>query len=145
MKTIRIGIAEDHKLFRQSLEMILNDQPEFNVLFCAGSGLNLLKQLRTYKPDIVLLDLFMPDLDGFDSLNIIKNEHPDIKVIILSSYYEDNFINESIKNGARGFLSKNISFDTLTNAITGVDTNGYHYDNKVTPSLLDQLQVQTRP
>ena len=140
ISNIKLGIAEDHKLLRQDLVSLLDKKKEFSVIFDAANGRELLSFLEQECPDILLLDLVMPEMDGFEALKYIKIKYPLVKVIVLSSYYEDEFILETVRNGARGFLAKNTDLGSLLKAIYKVDTRGYYFDDKVTPLMIHKIQ-----
>ena len=111
MKPIKIAIAEDHQLVRQGIISLLTDEDDLEVVIEAENGAILLDQLKLEKTDIVLLDLEMPVLNGQDALKFITDRYPDIRVIIVSMFYADEFISECIMAGARGFLPKNCDIE----------------------------------
>lgn len=135
MKNIRIAVVDDHQLFRDSLAKFLNSEHEFNVHLLAANGSELLNLLKSVRVDVVLLDIRMPILDGWQTLTILTERHPKIRVIMLSMYESDSYIVEGIKMGARSFLCKDCDPETLVDAISTVHSEGYFFD-KVTARAL---------
>lgn len=127
MGILRIAIADDHDLFRQGLRAVLNDK--FEVVFDAPNGLELLKKLERNTVDIVLLDLEMPVMDGFEALCLMRTSYPEIKCIMLSYFHETDFIVRSIQLNAKGFLPKNATVNQLEKAIECVSEKGYYFDD----------------
>lgn len=140
MKSISIAIVDDHLLMRQGLISLLKEFEQINILFDANNGLEMLEQLKIHKPDIILLDIEMPVLNGKKALTKTKEIYPEIKFIILSTHYNDAFIEEYIAIGANGFLPKESDIEIIIASITDVYENGYYYDSKVSPSLVSKLR-----
>lgn len=138
-KPIRIAIAEDHDLFRQGLVSLLDHEEEIQVVLDVGNGQELIDQLRKQRVNVVIMDLEMPVLNGQSALKIIRSKLPAPKVIILSMHYSDEFISETIRLGASGFLPKNCSIDKMVDAIYAVHEQGYYFDDKVSKELLFKL------
>ena len=95
-KKIYIGIAEDHKIVRQGFVKMLNDQKHIKILFEANNGEELLKCLEKFKPSLILLDIAMPVMDGFKTLQVVTKKHPGVKVVVFSSHYNEFYISELI-------------------------------------------------
>lgn len=138
-KTIRIAIAEDHEIVRQGLVQLLNKSDNITIVSDVPNGALLLNELRIHSVDIVLMDLNMPVMGGKETLKLIKERYPSIKVIILSMNYTDTFIIESVSAGARAFLPKETDVSILFDAINAVYTQGYYFDDKVSKALLFQV------
>ena len=135
-ENFRIAIADDHSLLRQSLSTVLQARPNFNVIFDASNGSELLDKLNLHSVDIILLDLEMPVMGGFEALRLIRTQFPQVKCLMLSYFCEPDFIFNAIKNGARGFISKNSPVHTLEEAIRTV-MNGEIY---VEPGFSDLVK-----
>ncbi len=117
---IRILIADDQELMRQSIRMMLDGVDDFEVTDAVSNGTEVIRSVRENKPDIVLMDVRMPKMDGVVCTKIIKENCPEIKVIILTTFDDDEYVINAIKNGASGYLLKGISFDELTESIRKV-------------------------
>ncbi len=140
MKTkIKILIAEDQAIIRMGLKCILKSQKDFEVIAEASNGREVLDILKDKTPDILLLDLKMPVMDGCETLKVISKRFKDVKVIILSMYDEFEVIIDLFSKGARGFVSKNSHHDILINAIHEVNKDGHSFDKQVSEAMLSGL------
>lgn len=117
---IKILIADDQELIRESLKIILNSKPDIEVTDAVADGLEVIRSVRENRPDIILLDIRMPRLDGVSCTKIIKEGYPDIKIIILTTFDDDEYVFNALKYGASGYLLKGISMDSLVEAINTV-------------------------
>src|SRR5690554_1582782 len=99
---IKVLIVDDQELFRESLSLILSAQAEIKVLGTAENGRDAVKQAHDLRPDVILMDIRMPEIDGIECTKIIKEQHPDIKIIVLTTFDDDEYIFEALKNGADG-------------------------------------------
>ncbi|MCI9355271.1 MAG: response regulator transcription factor [Firmicutes bacterium] len=117
---IKILIADDQELIRQSLLIILRTKSGFKVTDAVKNGLEVIQSIRKEKPDVILMDIRMPKIDGVACTQIIKENYPDIKIIILTTFDDDEYVFNALKYGASGYLLKGISIDELTGAITKV-------------------------
>lgn len=114
---IKILIADDQELIRQSLLIILRAKPGFKVTDAVKNGLEVIQSIKKEKPDVILMDIRMPKMDGVACTQIIKENYPDIKIIILTTFDDDEYVFNALKYGASGYLLKGISIDELTGAI----------------------------
>lgn len=128
MSQINIVIAENHIMVRQA---IVSELKEYNINTIAqvGNGAELLEALSHYKPDVILLDIDMPVMDGEEALEIISQEYPDIKVIVVTLHDEGRYIIHLLEVGARAFIPKDLNMEILIEAIQKVHTFGHYYDN----------------
>lgn len=113
---IKILIADDQELIRDSLRIVLSGNPDFSV-DTASNGIEVVRAVRREKPDVILMDIRMPDMDGVQCTQIIKENYPEIKIIILTTFDDDEYIFSALKHGASGYLLKGISADRLIEAI----------------------------
>lgn len=117
MKKIKVLIAEDQELVRKSLEIILGNQDSIELLGAVANGQEVIRFVRNELPDIILMDIRMPKMDGVTCTKIIKDHYPDVKIIILTTFDDDEYIFKALRDGASGYLLKGISVDELINAI----------------------------
>ena len=117
---IRVVIADDHTIVREGIRMILNRVPEVTVVAEASNGREAVALVNELKPDVVVMDVIMPELDGIEAAGIIKRENPDTEIIALSMYSDRCFISEMLKAGARGFLLKDCASTELMEAVYAV-------------------------
>ena len=133
MEKINIVIADDEQLFRSGIRFILERETNFNISFETENGKKLLDFLRTTKelPDIILMDLNMPEMNGVEATKIIHKTHPNIKIVVLTSYNSKSFITNMIDVGASSYLVKNTSPKMVVHTINEVHKKGFYYDEKV--------------
>lgn len=140
---IKLGIIDDEQLIVQLLENFFAQQDGFDVVLTAYDGASLLSYLDTENtclPDILLLDLKMPELDGMALTDIIHQKYPDIKIIVISSYYNESFIGHMLKLGASAFLPKGIFPEDLIEIIDTVFHKGYYFSSKQVEVMKGQLK-----
>lgn len=123
MDTIKIIIADDHTLFINGLQLLLQDKIWMEVIDIANDGKELLNMLQKTQPDLILLDINMPVLNGLDTARYIKQTYPFIKLIMLSTYNEEHLIDKAKQTGVNGYLLKNSSKDELLQTIRLVMNN----------------------
>jgi DNA-binding NarL/FixJ family response regulator len=133
---IKIAVVDDHILFRAGVVSLLKDHDQINVIIQASNGKELLSSLKDNRPDVVLLDIQMPEMNGIQTTQALKELYPDIKIIILTMHNEDEFIYDLMSKGANGFIPKNKSMDTLLEAIYSVMERGYYYNDQITEALI---------
>ena len=114
---IKVLIADDQELIRQSLQIVLNSKKDIEVIDTAADGQEVIRSIRKQKPDVVLMDIRMPKMDGVQCTNIIKSLYPEIKVIILTTFDDDEYVFNALKYGASGYLLKGVSMEELEHSI----------------------------
>ena len=117
---IKLLIADDQELIRQSLQILLGAEPEFEVTDAVENGKEVMRSIRKDRPDVILMDIRMPEMDGVVCTQIIKENYPDIKIIILTTFDDDEYVFNALKYGASGYLLKGISTKELIEAIRKV-------------------------
>jgi DNA-binding NarL/FixJ family response regulator len=117
---IKVLIADDQELIRQSLSIVLKTHNNIEVTDTAANGQEVITCIRKKKPDVILMDIRMPKMDGVQCTKIIKENYPDIKIIVLTTFDDDEYIYNALKYGASGYLLKGISMEGLVDAITTV-------------------------
>lgn len=121
---IKVLIADDQELIRQSLEIVLSTKEGIEVTGTAKDGREVIRCIRKEKPDVILMDVRMPEMDGVQCTEIIKENYPQIKIIILTTFDDDEFVFSALKHGASGYLLKGISMDDLEEVIKTVVQGG---------------------
>ena len=138
-----IAIADDHILLAKALSILINHFPHYNVLYEVENGKHLIEKFRIAKniPDIVLLDITMPEMDGFETAKWIRQNHPEVLIMALSMQEDDASLINMIKSGAKGYLLKNVHPSELEKALNSLVANGYYYpewaSNKIFANLAD--------
>lgn len=128
MEKYKIILADDHNLFLQAMKNLINSQKDMEVIATANDGDELIDILKSFTPDMILLDITMPNLKGIEALNLIKVEYPEIKIIMLTMHKSRAYMNKAISSGADGFLLKENSDMELFSAIKKV-RDGENYIN----------------
>ncbi|MFD1467121.1 response regulator [Hymenobacter caeli] len=141
---VRIALLDDHPLFRQGLRYILQALPYVEAVVEAGAFDELRGLCRQRVPDVLLLDLQMPGMDGPEVAQRLLEEFPDLKIIVLSMFSADKFITQMMKLGARSYLPKDADLDQLRAAIEDVLTTGHHFTPAVSRALVRGVQQPTR-
>jgi DNA-binding NarL/FixJ family response regulator len=132
-----IAIVDDHAMFRKGLAALIHFFPNYEVLFDAGNGKEFIDQLNEKQlPDIVLLDITMPEMDGYATAEWIKDNHPAIKILALSTMDADTAIIKMIKSGAKGYILKDAEPAELQMAFDEVLNRGYFYNDFVSRKVL---------
>ena len=120
---IKILLADDHKLMRDGLRVLIEEQPEMEIIATAENGRAAVNLTRKHKPDVVIIDISMPDLNGIDATAQIINEFPQMKIIALSMHSDRQFVEGMLKAGACGYLLKDCAVVELVHAINSVLNN----------------------
>jgi two-component system, NarL family, response regulator LiaR len=133
--TIRILISDDHAIVREGLRALLATEPGMELVGEAPDGATAVDLARSLKPDVILLDMIMPRLDGLEAIGEIKRENPDARILILTSFAEDEKVFPAIKAGALGYLLKDSSPQELLQAIRHV----YRGESSLHPTIARKL------
>ena len=139
---IRILLIDDHSLLRSGIRLLLEKQPDFEVVAEAGDGIEGVKRAQQHKPDVILLDLNMPGLSGLETLQLLLQDNPDCAVIILTVSEEADELGQALRDGARGYLIKNIEGDALATAIRRASAGEAVIDSAMTAKLVAQFRAQ---
>lgn len=142
MSTIKIAIADDYKIYRDGLKVGLSADENLEVITEADNGEDLLKQLETFSPDVIIMDLKMPIMDGMEATKAVRKKYPAIKVLVVTMYEDDKFIIHMMENGANGYLLKNAEPDEIRKSIYAVHENGYYFNDLVNKALLKKLVLK---
>lgn len=114
---IKVLIVEDQEIIRQSLEIMLHNKAGIQIIGTAENGKQVTKLIKKLLPDVILMDIRMPEMDGVQCIEIIKDAFPEIKIIVLTTFDDDEYVFNALKNGASGYLLKGISVKELVEAI----------------------------
>lgn len=137
MKKINIFLVDDHALFREGLRFLLQKIDFVDQILEAENGLEFLEQIIEVKDCIVLMDIEMPVMNGFEATKKALERNPDLKIIALSMYSEESYLSSMIEAGASGFLLKNSSFNEVKNALTDVMEGKNYYSPHIIQSILE--------
>lgn len=146
VEPIRLIIVDDHTIVREGLASLLDDEPDLDVLGQAGSGREAVALVRQFHPDVALLDISMPDMNGLEAARRIQDEFPETKILILTMHEEEAFFFEALQAGASGYLLKGVRSEILLDAIRAVHEGGVHLPPELAGNLVqDFLQRQPQP
>ncbi len=122
---IKVAIADDHKIFRDGIKMSLKDRDFLNILWEAEDGKDLMHKLKLKQPDVLLMDIRMPEIDGVNAIGILRKEYEEVKIIVLTMYDDQEMITKMMEMGANAYLTKTSDPDEIrdgnTNIISAVD------------------------
>lgn len=140
MKPISLAIADDQILFRKGLKLLIHSFEGIELVIEASNGLELIAAVERNQPDVILMDLRMPEMDGLETTGKIKQRFPSIKIILLTMYDEEHLINHMMKLGANGYLLKNEEPEEVEIAIRSVMEKDFYFNDYVSKALLSGLQ-----
>lgn len=136
MEKLKILLAEDHRILREGLKRLIAEQPDMEVVGEADNGIAAWQQTKELEPDIVLMDITMPQLNGADATVKIRELCPNVKVIALTAHRASAYLNEVLKAGASGYVLKQAAIDELLEAIQTVARGGTYIDSDSRESLV---------
>ncbi|UCF98810.1 MAG: response regulator transcription factor [Spirochaetaceae bacterium] len=145
MSKTTVVIVDDHGIVRQGLQTYLNLMDDITVVAEAGNGVEALAQVRRHTPDVVLMDLVMPEMDGIEATRQIRQLSPTTKVIVLSSFTDDEKVFSAIKAGAIGYLLKDISPEDLARAVRAVIRGKTQLHPDIAQKLMNQFIAPKDP
>lgn len=141
---MRILIVDDDALIRDSLKLILELEEDFEVVGTASNGQEAYEISKEKNPDIVLMDIRMPVLDGVLGTKIIKSEFNNVKVVILTTFKDDEYIKEAIKNGAEGYILKNQSSDSIVESLRAVYKGNIVFEKQIVETISTMMTREKR-
>lgn len=145
-KPYRIVIADDHLVVREAIRVMLEMEPEFEVVGEASNGMQALELAAQFEPDLVLMDIRMEGMDGVEATRLLRQRHPNMGVLILTGFGDDEVLLNAVEAGAQGFLLKDASADEVKSAILRVVQGESHMTPSLLRKLLDELaQREQRP
>ncbi|MBX2950070.1 MAG: response regulator transcription factor [Crocinitomicaceae bacterium] len=141
---LRIAIADDHALFRKSLKLLIGSFENMEIVAGASNGIELLEKLKTVTADILLLDLQMPEMDGFETCNKINELYPEMKILVLTLISEEDTIKKIMGMGVNGYFTKNTDPHELEKAIWKLEDNGFYFEKRLTTVIEKILKEQEK-
>jgi DNA-binding NarL/FixJ family response regulator len=138
-KTINIAIADDHKIFRDGIKLALAQQKDLKIIWEAEDGREMMDKIAYRKPDILLMDISMPVLNGVNALLLIKKQFESVKIIVLSMYDDQQMISRMIENGANAYLTKTTEPAIIYEAIKTCYTEDFYFSDLVNKLIVNNL------
>lgn len=142
MEKINIYIVDDHKLFREGLKLLLKNLQEVNEIWEASNGEEFLKGIEEKQPDLVLMDIEMPGINGIEATDKALAKFPEMKVIALSMYGDEEYFHKMIDAGASGFLLKNSDFSEVKRAVTNVIQGNNYFTEELLYKLVNKFRTK---
>jgi len=139
---IKVAIADDHVLFRTGVKTALSMKKDIRMIAEADNGMQLLNLLKHMQPDVILLDIQMPIMDGINTLPEIKKLYPDIKVIMLTMHNDHSMISKLMELGANAYLTKNSDSEVIYEAVKTVHQQEYFFNQLTNKALIDGLRLK---
>ncbi len=143
--SIKLAIADDQKLFLKGLKFLVSEFENIELVLEAENGRDLLEKMETIQPDVILMDLKMPVMDGIEATEILKSRDSSVKIILLTMYNEERLIAHMMKIGANGYLLKDEEPEVLREAIEAVMDRGFFFNEYVSKALVKGLRMKGKP
>ena len=137
---IKVCIADDHKIFRDGIKMALKDREYLKILWEAEDGRDLMHKLKLKQPDVLLMDIRMPEVDGVNAIGMIRKEYDDIKIIVLTMYDDQEMITKMMEMGANAYLTKTTDPEEIYQAILTCMNDDFYFNDLVNKAVLLKLQ-----
>ena len=149
-KKFKVIIADDHTLFRQGLKLILEDISNIEVIADVANGKELIETARELQPDLIIMDINMPLINGIESSRILLHEYPDLKILVVSMYGDEQYYNSVIENGVKGFILKDAENTELRAAVSAILNGKTYFSQELLLKLIknrknsDQISITQR-
>lgn len=141
---IKVAVADDHKIFRDGIKMALSDKKYLRMVWEAEDGKDLLHKMRLKTPDVLLMDIRMPEMDGVNAIALLRKEFEAVKVIVLTMYDDQEMITRMMEMGANAYLTKTTDPEEIYNAILTCMNDDFYFNDLVNRAVLMRLQ-QKKP
>jgi len=141
--TTKIVIIDDHQLFREGVKRILEFEKSFQVVAEGDDGSEALRLMKQFNPDVVIMDINMPQMNGIEATRELVEKYPETKIIILSIHDDENYVTHALQTGASGYLLKEMDADALIEAVRVVADGGSYLHPKVTHNLVNEYRKLT--
>jgi DNA-binding NarL/FixJ family response regulator len=141
---INILLADDHDVVRKGLKMLLENEPNITIIGEASNGLQAIDKVAVLKPDVVILDLTMPEMGGLEATKIISEKYGSVKILIFSMHNNSDYIVKSVENGALGYLLKDSPKEEILKAINTVSIGKKYFPPAISEMIIDELLSKTK-
>ncbi len=137
---IKVAIADDHKIFRDGIKMALRDKEFLRIIWEAEDGKDLMHKLKIKQPDVILMDIRMPEIDGISAISLIRKEYENLKIIVLTMYDDQEMITKMMEMGANAYLTKTTDPEEIYQAILTCMNDDFYFNDLVNKAVLLKLQ-----
>ncbi len=136
---IKFAIADDHKIFRDGIKMALSAKEDLKLLWEAEDGKDLMHKINIKKPDVLLMDIRMPEIDGINAIPLLRKEYSDVKIIVLTMYDDQQMISKIMEMGANAYLTKTTDPDEIYQAILTCMNDDFYFNQLVNNAVMGKL------
>ncbi|MDE3214530.1 MAG: response regulator transcription factor [Bacteroidota bacterium] len=136
---IKVAIADDHKIFRDGIKMALASRDNLKVIWEAEDGKDLMHKIDIKKPDVLLMDIRMPEIDGINAISMLRKGHEDVKIIVLTMYDDQQMISKMMEMGANAYLTKTTDPDEIYEAILTCMNDEFYFNQLVNNAVMGKL------
>ncbi len=136
---IKIAIADDHQIFRDGIKMALSNKANLKMLWEAEDGKDLMHKISIKKPDVLLMDIRMPEIDGISAIEMLRKEYEDIKIIVLTMYDDQQMISKMMEMGANAYLTKTTDPEEIYEAILTCMNDDFYFNSLVNNAVMGRL------
>ena len=137
---IKVAIADDHKIFRDGIRMALSGKEMLKIIWEAEDGKDLMHKIKLKAPDVLLMDIRMPEIDGINAISLIRKEFEDVKIIVVTMYDDQEMISKMMEMGANAYLTKTTDPEEIYNAIVTCKNDDFYFNDLVNSALLGKLK-----
>jgi DNA-binding NarL/FixJ family response regulator len=137
---IKVAIADDHKIFRDGIRMALSNKDMLKIIWEAEDGKDLLHKIKLKVPDVLLMDIRMPEIDGINAISLIRKEYENVKIIVVTMYDDQEMITKMMEMGANAYLTKTTDPEEIYNAIVTCNNDDFYFNDLVNGALLGKLK-----
>ena len=137
---IKVAIADDHKIFRDGIRMALSGKEMLKIIWEAEDGKDLMHKIKLKAPDVLLMDIRMPEIDGINAISLIRKEFEEVKIIVVTMYDDQEMITKMMEMGANAYLTKTTDPEEIYNAIVTCKNDDFYFNDLVNSALLGKLK-----
>ncbi|BCR06701.1 DNA-binding response regulator [Desulfuromonas versatilis] len=145
MDKVKVMVADDHPVVRGGLQLLLNAQPDMEVVGDAGDGQTVLEKLKFCRPDVLMLDISMPEVNGLDVARRVREDFPRVRVVIVSMHDKDVYVRQALESGVFGYVLKGASSSELLEAVRAAGRGDYYLSSRVRADLIQAYLKQPPP
>ncbi|MFN5913690.1 MAG: response regulator [Chitinophagaceae bacterium] len=140
IEMIKVAVADDHKIFRDGIKMALSNKEYLKIIWEAEDGKDLIHKMKIKLPDVLLMDIRMPEMDGINAISLLRQEYEDVKIIVLTMYDDQEMISKMMEMGANAYLTKTTDPEEIYNAILTCMTDDFYFNDLLNKAVLMKLQ-----
>ena len=140
VEEIKVAIADDHKIFRDGIRMSLSGKEYLKIIWEAEDGKDLIHKMKIKLPDVLLMDIRMPEMDGINAISVLRKEYEEVRIIVLTMYDDQEMISKMMEMGANAYLTKTTDPDEIYNAILTCMNDDYYFNELLNKAVLMKLQ-----